>query len=450
MNSRDLLAILSIVFIALNFNSVTIAKVRGQSREEKVLGDKLRFEKNGLWYYNDLESGFATAAKTKQPVFVVLRCLPCEECVKLDEELLDNNPRFQQLLKSFVRVRIVGTNGLDLSLFQFDTDQSFAVFVFGPDRTLYARYGTRSDRKAWEDDVSVDGLVASLEKSLALHQDYPSNRELLVDKQAKRPVFASPEKIPSLASRFTGKLDYDNNVVKSCIHCHMIGDGMREYYRAQDGRLPEEWLFPYPHPKIVGLILDPHQAATVKSVVIGSAAAQAGFLPGDELVALEGQAMTSMADVQWVLHNTPNAGGTLKASIVRADKSLTLSMKLDSKWRESDDIAWRASSWPLRRLGVGGIVSESATAEDREKLRIPKGKMALSIKHVGAFAPHDRAKKAGLQKGDIVISYDGRDDLDTETKLLSYALNEVPPGKKVTIRYVRGSEIREAIVATAE
>ncbi len=72
----------------------------------------------------------------------MLRCLPCEECVKLDDELIENDPELQALLEPFVRVRIVGTNGLDLSLFEFDTDQSFCVFFFNADRTLYARYGT--------------------------------------------------------------------------------------------------------------------------------------------------------------------------------------------------------------------------------------------------------------------------------------------------------------------
>lgn len=86
------------------------------------MGDKLKFETDRTWFYNNLEQGFEEAKRLKQPMLVVLRCIPCEECVKLDDDLLEENAELKQLLKSFVKVRVVGTNGLNLSLFQFDTD----------------------------------------------------------------------------------------------------------------------------------------------------------------------------------------------------------------------------------------------------------------------------------------------------------------------------------------
>ena len=45
------------------------------------------------------------------------------------------------LMEQFVCARQVSTNGLDLSLFQFDTDQSFAVFLLNADGTIYGRFG---------------------------------------------------------------------------------------------------------------------------------------------------------------------------------------------------------------------------------------------------------------------------------------------------------------------
>lgn len=421
-----------------------------QSREEKVLNDKLRFEKSGLWYYNDLEQAFDVAKKLNQPVLAVLRCLPCEECVKLDDDIMEANPRLQQLLKSFARVRIVGTNGLDLSLFEFDTDQSFAVFVFGPDRTLYCRYGTRSDRKAWEEDVSVEGLVASLEGALQIHRDYPANRELLVGKQPKKPIFATPEKIPSLASKFGSKLDYEGNVVKSCIHCHMIGDGMRDYYRGEKGKLPDQWLYPYPHPKTIGLILDPTQSTRVKKVLEGTPAALAGFKAGDQLTTLQEQAILSIADVQWVLHNASSDEAVIPVIVHRDNKPAPLTLKLGPNWKSQDDIAWRASSWPLRQRGLGGLLLKPATDEERASLGIASNKMALVVQHVGNFAPHDRAKKAGMLKGDILVEYDGRTDLLRESDLLAYAINSVPIGKTVELRIRRGSEEKTLKIATAK
>src|SRR5262245_39720128 len=121
----------------------------GQTREQKVRGDKAKVEADGFWIYNDLAKGYAEAKKTGMPLVVVLRCIPCEQCVKLDDDLVDKDERLKPLLEKFVRVRVISANGLDLSLFQFDTDQSFAVFMLNADGTIYGRFGTRSDQRNW-------------------------------------------------------------------------------------------------------------------------------------------------------------------------------------------------------------------------------------------------------------------------------------------------------------
>ena len=131
-------------------------------REKKVRDDKVKVEADGFWIYNHLPKAFEEAKKDAKPIVVVLRCLPCEECVKLDDNLVDKDPTLRPLLEKFVRVRVVSTNGLDLSLFQFDYDQSFAVFLLNADGTVYGRFGTRSHRTNWVGDVSLDGLAKAL------------------------------------------------------------------------------------------------------------------------------------------------------------------------------------------------------------------------------------------------------------------------------------------------
>ncbi len=430
--------------------AIFAAPIFSQTREEKVLGDKKKFESMGLWFYNDLDGAFEAAKESNKPVLVVLRCIPCEECVKLDDDLLETDIKLQQLLKSFVRVRVVGTNGLDLSMFEFDTDQSFAVFLFNADRTLYGRYGTRSDRTEWESDVSVDGLYKALEGALKLHQRYPSNRDELVGKQAEKPLFATPEKIPSLATKYTGKLDYQGAVVKSCIHCHQIGDATREFYRSEQGKLPDKWLFPFPHPKTIGLVLDPRECATILAVTEGSDAAKAGLQIGDQITKLNGQVILSLADVQWVLHQVPDMGGTVKVAVRRGGQEVALDLLLNRGWRAKGDISWRASSWTFRRIGLGGMLLTPMSDDERKSLGIGQGKMALKVGHVGAYAPHDRAKKAGVVKGDILVEYDGRSDLVRETDLLAYALNSVKPGSSVPMKFIRGSDERLVEITTAK
>jgi hypothetical protein len=105
------------------------AKADGASREEKVRADKARVEASGWWIYQDLPRAFEEARTSGKPLVVVLRCVPCEDCVKLDDEVVDTDPRLKPLLERFVRARVVGTNGLDLATFQFDTDQSWLVFL---------------------------------------------------------------------------------------------------------------------------------------------------------------------------------------------------------------------------------------------------------------------------------------------------------------------------------
>jgi hypothetical protein len=411
-----------------------------QTREEKVRNDRKKVEAEGFWIYNDLAKGFDEAKKSGKPLLVVLRCIPCEECVKLDDELIDQNPRVRPLLDKFVCVRLISTNGLDLSLFQFDTDQSFAVFLLNADRTIYGRFGTRSARKEWEGDVSVAGLAGAMEGALDLHRRYPEVKGSLAAKTGPAPDFPSPEKYPQLSGKYGRELNYSGNVVQSCIHCHQIGDAQRDHFRKQPGGIPDNVLFQYPHPKILGLILDPTQRAVVKSVAKGSLSEAAGFQAGDSIESLEGQPLLSIADVQWVLHHAPADGATLKAVVRRGADSKPLELKLPSGWRKQDDLAWRASTWMLRRTATGGIFSKPLSDEERLALKIPAGTMALRVEHVGQFSPHDAAKRAGVVKGDILVSFDGQTNLLRETDVLVWSLEHRKPGETVELVIVRDGQ----------
>ena len=412
----------------------------GQTREQKVRGDKAKVEADGFWIYNDLARGYAVAKKTGQPLLVVLRCIPCEQCVKLDDDLVEKDERLRPLLEEFVRVRLISSNGLDLSLFQFDTDQSFAVFMLNADGTIYGRFGTRSDQTHWANDVSIAGLAKALEGALALHKDYPANKEALAGKKGSPPDFAAPEKYPTLAGKYGTELNYEGNVVQSCIHCHQIGDAQRQYSRDTNGAIPERVLFPYPHPKALGLILDPEQCATVLRVEPGTLAEKAGFRAGDAIQSLAGQPPLSIGDVQWVLHQVPASGGNVKAVVKRDGNTADITLELPSGWRQRDDIAWRASSWELRRMALGGMYLKPLTKEQRAERKLPADGMALRVEHTGQFPPHDVAKKTGVQKEDVLIGFNGRSDFTRETDLLAYALNEVSPGSTVPAVIVRSGE----------
>lgn len=407
------------------------------SRQEKLEQDRARMEADGRWIYNDLAKGFESAKKTGKPMMVVLRCVPCEECVKLDDELVERNEDVVRLMDSFVCVRQVSTNGLDLKTFQFDTDQSFAVFFLNGDGTVYGRFGTRSHRTEWIGDVSVEAMAEAMKAALALHSRFPDNREQLVGKQGVEREVSSPEQYPSLKDKYTATLKPGNELVKSCIHCHQIGDAQRDFYWNSKKLIPEEVIFQYPHPKVVGLVMDPYTRATVKDVIAGSAAAAAGLKPGDELVSIDGQPLISLADIQWVLHRTPGEGAELDVVAKREGKVGKLQMSLEKDWRKADDLSWRVSSWGLRRMVLGGLVLESLPVESKEELGVAADKMAFRIKHIGQYNEHAAAKRAGIQKEDVIVGYDGRDDLLRETDVFDYALSNLRPGERVTLGILR-------------
>lgn len=431
---RSLIQALSLVLL---FAGLSPAQNQKPSREQKVRSDRAKVEAEGFWIYNDLPRGIAEAKKTGKPLLVIMRCIPCEECVKLDDDLVNQDPRVRPLLDKFVCVRIVSTNGLDLSLFQYDYDQSFAAFMLNADGTIYGRFGTRSHRTYWSDDVSVEGLGQALRGTLELHEQYPKNKDVLAAKRGPVPEFQSPEKYPTLRDKYGPKLNYEGNVVQSCIHCHQIGDAQRQLSRERQKLVPEEVLFPYPHPKALGLVLDPKSRATVERVEKDTIAAQAGFQKSDSILTLEGQPILSLADVQWVLNQASPQGASLKAEVQRGTQKQSLTLKLPKGWRQQNDISWRSSTWGLRRMATGGMLLEELPAEERNKLGVPATGMALRAKHVGQFGPHAAAKQAGFLQGDVLVAFDGKSNFKRETDLIAYSLTTHASGDKVEVSIIR-------------
>lgn len=424
------------VLCVLTFSSI----LQAQTREEKVRRDREKVEASGYWIYNNLERGFEKARQTKQPMLVVLRCIPCEECVKLDEELMEKDPQLKPLMDQFVRVRQISTNGLDLSLFQYDYDQSFAVFLLNADRTIYGRFGTRSHHTLWSEDVSIAGLAKAMQGALDLHANYDQVKDSLTAKQGPKPDVPSPEHYPLLEGRYRSQINEKKEVVKSCIHCHQVGDAQRDFYLSQNKTLPERILFQYPHPKILGLILDPTEKATVKEVKPDSIAAKAGFQRGDELLTLAGQPLLSIADIQWVLHRAESQD-QVTAQIDRNGKKQELTLALPTGWKRADDLSWRVSSWPMRRMVLGGAVLEETTPEERTAAGLPaNAPMALRIRGLGKYGLHATARKRGFQVGDIITGFDGQTNLARETDLLAYGINAHQPGETMSVTVFRGGK----------
>ena len=416
----------------------------GQSREEKVRNDRLRVSKSGLWHYNNLDAGFQEAQRTNKPLMVVFRCIPCVECVKLDDDLLEQDASVLEAMKKFVRVRQISTNGIDLKRYQFDFDQSFSVMFFHADGTLLGRYGTRSHHTEWEDDVSIAGLGEAMKQALEWHSNFESIRDELAKKQSSNLQsipFETPEKYPTL-ERFPPSFDLENVAIKNCIHCHQVGEAQKAFAleTKKSDTLPMNALFPYPHPRILGLTMDVKTTASVKEVVDGSIAQRAGFKAGDKIQRFDGQPILSIADLQWVLHLQPNSAVALPVKLIRDGRTEDVSMNLPEDWKALGDIAWRASSWELRRSVLGGMILKEMDESERKSLDIASGKMALKIGHVGQYPPHNRAKQAGFLKDDVVTSVLGKSNFSRETDVIRFLLENRKGAKSIPIEIVRAGK----------
>jgi hypothetical protein len=408
---------------------------QNSKRDNQVRNDRKAFEHSKDWIYNDLAAGIRAARETGKPLMVVFRCIPCEACQAFDDDVARRDPIIRDLLDRFVCVRIVQANAMDLDHFRFDFDLSFAVLFTDADLTIYGRFGTRSGRPE-EQDISLQGLRKAMAEALRMHHDAAAVKRSLAGKQVKPSRFHTPRDYPSLSDRYKAELDYAGRVAQSCIHCHQVRDAERQFYRSTGERFPEEVLYPYPDPEVVGLKLDPQEMAKVERVEPGSSAERDGFRPGDEIISLDGQPLLSIADVQWVLHNAP-ATAKLPARVRRGGTTIDLTMTLKEGWRRGD-ISWRPTTWGLRGMVLGGMKLANLRDEDRRRMGLADDRMAIKIEYLGEHGgEHGIAHRAGLSKGDVIVAVDGHDRRLTESQLIEYALWRKHRGDAVTVTILR-------------
>ncbi len=346
-------------------------------------------------------------------------------------------------MDQFVCVRMPQINKLDLTKIQFDYDLTLVIFFMNADGTIYGRYGTRTSVEDTADDMTLDGLAASLTAALKLHEGYPDNTKFLSGKQVAASEYKSPNDLPDLRGKYKDNIDYNGaNVMQSCLHCHQVLDAQRRVYRGAGQPIPDKLLYPHPMPDVLGFQLDAKSRATVSDVATGSAAGEAGLKPGDEILTLDGQAVVSTADVQWVLHNSENKK-QLDALVLRDGKTGDLTIPLAEGWRRQSNIGWRVTSWDLRRTGTGGMKVDAAPDEVRRQAKVPDGQMALLVKHTGKYGAHAVAHNAGVKVNDVIVSFDGRTDLMNDSQLLAYAAQHTKPNDQVTVVMMRGGQRME-------
>jgi serine protease Do len=432
-----LLHLLPTILLAL---ATAIPAATVKDREGAVRDEKAKLENDTRWNWNDIDGGFRLAKTTGKPLLVVLRCVPCMSCAGIDASVLQE-PELVPLLDQFVCVRIINANALDLSRFQFDYDLSFSAIMFNGDGTIYGRYGSWLHQKDPLNKTTAS-FKKALDATLAIHQDYPGNKAALSGKQGGPTPYQTPVEFPTLAAKYQSKLDWNGKVVASCVHCHMVGDAFRAYYRSQKQPVPAEWIYPQPSIETLGITLATDDIAKVEAVAADSPAAKAGVQTGDMFASISNQPLVSIADVSWVLHRSPESG-SLPAMIQRNGRKSAVTLELPAGWRLKSDIGKRVGTWPMRAMAFGGMKMDDIPDEERTTLGLGKDQMALRIMHVGQYGEHAKAKQAGFQKDDILVEVGDLKQRITESAIIGHLLQAHLPGEQLPAVVLRGGKLLE-------
>jgi S1-C subfamily serine protease len=162
-------------------------------------------------------------------------------------------------------------------------------------------------------------------------------------------------------------------------------------------------LWKYPLPDQLGIRIDRISGVKISDVVAGSPAAAAGLVPGEDILRVNGQAITSVADIQWALNDVPDDGALIT---LEGSQSGLQQLRPAAGWRKSD-FSWRGSMWNAPpRLQVW---LPELTTEQSAKLGLPRGDSALEVRWINLEGPGGRQAQAdGLREKDVVVALDGK------------------------------------------
>lgn len=348
------------------------------------------------------------------------------------------SPELVEASRGFVCVRVTDMAGVDLSTYVFDYDLTFAVLLMHADGHVYRQYGNRTPA-AHDSHLSQASLVAAMRGTLDDHAE----RAASLGAKHTRPSppadgATTIETLPAMAERIAaGK-------APECFHCHMVFQA-RDEEAAEKGAFGQADVWRWPPSTRIGLTLDRDDQRRVVAVADGSPAAVARLRAGDRLVRLGGRVVRTEGDVQWVLDGIPGSGASLLVEFLRDDEEAETEVHLPDGWRAgTPEELWRASMWRLDpKPGFGGPM---LGAREKERLGIDADVAAFRVKYVVTWGKDARtgrnAQKAGLRKGDVVLSVGGRSDFRSPQHFHAWFRLTRKAGETVPIEILRDGERR--------
>lgn len=170
----------------------------------------------------------------------------------------------------------------------------------------------------------------------------------------------------------------------------------------------------------------------VRDVAPGSPAAEAGLKRGDEIVKVGNKKVENFEGLANAL-TQHKPGDKVPLEVVRDGKEQTLTVTLGERPRAAQP------AQPPRRRATAFLGVETRPLTPEEKTRL--GVSVDSGAEVMEVAPGTPAAAAGLQRGDVITSLDGKAVSNPEA--LREAVRQAGAGKEVTVQAARGKETKE-------
>lgn len=139
--------------------------------------------------------------------------------------------------------------------------------------------------------------------------------------------------------------------------------------------------------------------ALVTEVRPGSPAEKAGLVPEDVVVGADGRKIADNGDLSRYVASRP-PGSTVKLDVVRKGAEKSISVVLGT-FQDQDPSDSEASEARRGRLGMS---LRDLTPELADRLDLPRGTKGPMVDDVEAGEP---AEKAGLVRGDVIVSVNG-------------------------------------------
>ncbi len=330
----------------------------------------------------------------------------------------------------YVCARITNMKGVDIHTFDFDFDLTFAALLMHADGTIYHRYGGR-DYTSPQSHLSVASLADVLRKTLPEHVAY-----------AKKPT--PPQARAALSVDRMPAMQRKRNQ-PDCYHCHNVHDAMTEELQHR-GRFQKRDAWRYPDPREVGFHVEKDDQAVVAGVEPDSPAAKAGLKKGVRLLTLGTARILTMSDVQRVLHEAAGGADRIPVTFRLGSREHASAIQLAAGWKEPSPLhySWRASKWKLSpkpgfggpRLNPGELVAAGLKA----------GTFAFKVQYVVTWGPSAHtgrnALKAGIRKGDVILSIAGRNDFESVEHFHAWFRLTQKAGAKVVVELLRSGKRR--------